>query len=135
MRAPTCPVCGDAITPRATPGRPRRYCSGRCRTEAYRTRQALELELGEPLEDQPNVDTVVRAELLDVADALIDDSRSAPPEEQLVRAVIETRNLAHSYRRLAPRLPTGLAWRADQAGARIDAVVDDLFNPNKETQQ
>lgn len=134
MQVPTCPVCGDEITPRATPGRPRLYCSGRCRTEAYRDRRATTLELGQPFEDQPNVDTRVRAELLIVADALIDETRAAPPDEQLLRAVIETRNLAHFYRRLAPRLAAGLAWRADQAGARIATVVDELFTPDKETE-
>lgn len=72
---------------------------------------------------------VIRAELLEIADVLITDAASAPPEERLVRAVIETRVLASQYRRLEPDLPSNLAWRAADAGRRIDAVVDHLFEP------
>lgn len=122
-----CANCGDPIPPRATPGRPRRYCSGRCRTEAYRDRLAAEF-LAEPItEPQPRPDTLIRAELLEVAAALVEDSEAAPPEDQLTRAVIESRTVASQFRRLEPRLPKGLAWRAGEAGRRIDETLDDLF--------
>lgn len=115
------------MPPRPTAGRPKRYCSGACRTAAYRDRQAAEF-YAEPtplLSAAP--DTVVRAELLEVADALIEDRASAPPEDQLVRTVIEWRTLSASLRRLEALLPKGLAWRAGEAAKRLDAVLEDLF--------
>lgn len=36
----TCPICSKPLTP-ATGTRPRVYCSGACRTEAYRRRKAV----------------------------------------------------------------------------------------------
>lgn len=122
-----CAYCGSSVPPRPTAGRPRRYCSGACRTAAYRDRQAAEF-YAEPL---PLIaappDTTVRAELLEVADALVSADRSAPPEDQLVRAVIEGRTLARALRRLEPLLPKGLAWRAGEAGSRLDETLDELF--------
>lgn len=93
-------------------------------------RQALELQ-GELRTPQPNPEAIVRAELVDVAQALLADAASAPPEDQLARAVIETRILASQYRRLEPELPRGLGWRAAEAGRRIDAVADELFTPEE----
>lgn len=75
---------------------------------------------------------VVRAELLEVADAILTGERSAPPEDQLARAVIEGRTLARSLRRLEALLPKGLSWRAGEAGTRLDAMLDELFPLNDE---
>lgn len=127
---PVCVVCGERIQG-ASKGRPRRYCSGRCRTEAWRDRTASTFfEEGMPT-PAPAAEPIVRAELLEVADLLITGAASAPPEEQLTRAVIETKTLATQYRRLEPHLPKGLAWRAGEASKRLDEAVEDLFTPHE----
>lgn len=131
MTPSRCTTCGEPIPARATPGRPRRYCSGRCRTEAYRQRQAAAFE-AEQIGPQPNPLEYVRAELLAVADTIATNNAAAPVEDQLARAIIETRTLAGSFRRLEPRLPNGLGWRAGEASKRLERVVADLFPQPKE---
>lgn len=121
-----CVICGDPIPPRATPGRPRRYCSGRCRTEAYRIRQAeaFNADLTTP---QPRPDAYIRAEMLDVADLLLTGETKASPEDQLARAVIESRSLAASFQRISLELPAELAWRAQTMAAQISSNIKRLF--------
>ena len=132
MPAPVCAQCGRALPPRARTGRPRRYCSGACRTEASRDRQALEVYV-EDVEQPPAklVAAQVREELLEVAEAVLVSELSAPPEDRLARAIVETRVLSTEYGRLAPELPPGLAWRAEDMSTSLDRSVDRLFGaPN-----
>lgn len=126
MSVHVCQVCGESIPARPTPGRPRRYCSGRCRTEAYRIRQseAFNTDLDTP---QPRTDAYLRAELLEVADVLLTGDSKATPEEQLARAVIESRTLAATFQRLSTQLPPGLAWRASSMATQISSTLKKLF--------
>lgn len=128
MTAPVCAQCGRDLPPRARTGRPRRYCSGACRMEASRDRQALAVYAEDV--PQPPVELVqaqTREVLLEVADAIIEGTVSAEPTEQLARAIVETRVLSTQYGRLVPELPPGLAWRAEDMSGVLDRTVDRLF--------
>jgi hypothetical protein len=106
----------------------KRYCSARCRTEAYRDRQALAVEAEDTPQPPPAVvQAQTREVLLEVADAIIADVEAADPADRLARAIVETRVLAKGYSRLAPELPPGLAWRASDMSAVLDRSVDRLF--------
>lgn len=126
MSPQVCAICGEAIPARATPGRPRRYCSGRCRTEAYRIRQmdAFDSELVGP---QPSPAAYLRAELVQVAETIIEAEAKAPAEEQLARAIIEARALAAAFHGLSPQLPPALAWRAGTMAQQITTTLKRLF--------
>jgi predicted nucleic acid-binding Zn ribbon protein len=128
----SCVVCGNPIATRERPGNPRRYCSAACRTEAYRERQAQ--SFFEPVGEQPNVLAIVKTDLAAVVESVLEDEASAPAEEQLARAVIETQTLATAYRRLEPKLPHGLSWRAADMGERINNAINDLFPTLKDNE-
>lgn len=125
----TCAVCQEPLVARARPGNPRRYCSSACRNEAYRARLERSSELDDLDVDLPRLDstTLVRAQLVAVAEELAVDRSSAPPEEQLARALLEARTLATALIRLEPRLPTGLAWRSATLGEQLLSHLSDLF--------
>ena len=54
---PSCPLCGDLVEHSGT-GRPRRWCSDRCRVEAHKERARLRNELHE----QERLLTLARAQ-------------------------------------------------------------------------
>lgn len=120
-----CRQCGTPFEVKPGRGRPRAYCSARCRDEAYRDRLARSVTWDE--RSAPVPAERVAAETLPALEALIADSEAAPPQERLARAVIETRVLAHNFRRLEPDLEPGLAWRAGEMAETIDEAVDQIF--------
>lgn len=123
-----CTVCGDPIAPRPTPGRPRLYCSGRCRTEAYRDRQARSIQPASTIPRPPQAPApVIRAEILQATDALFEAEAAAPPAERLARLIIEARVLAHQASLLEPELAPQLAWRVLMLAERITFALDELF--------
>lgn len=96
--------------------------------EASRDRQAMAVYAEDlPQPPAPVVEARVAAELLEVAEAVIVDELSAPPQERLARAIVETRVLSTEYGRLAPELPPGLSWRAADMSDILDRSVDRLF--------
>ena len=127
MAPSVCAQCGVEIPPRARPGNQRRYCSGRCRTEASRDRQALAVYEPETLKPVAVVAAQAREELLQVAESIIVEDAQAPATDRLARAIVETRVLSTGYARLAPELPPGLAWRAADMSSTLDAEVSRLF--------
>lgn len=121
-----CVVCGESLPPKRRTGPAARYCSGRCRTEAYRTRLAQSIQPGVG-SSSPPAGLYVGAELIEAADALLAAAADAPPEDRLARALIEARTLAHQLARLEVELPPNLAWRSAECGRRLVDVVADLF--------
>lgn len=105
-----CRFCNREL-PRRAPGagRPRRYCGDPCKNAAYRQRK-LEAEY-RPRPAFPE---------------------TAPPptpnpDEQAARAVLEARMLAAAFIRLSELLPPSLAWRFEQTGYAMQAVLADHF--------
>ena len=130
-----CRQCGAKLPPPVTKrGRPRAYCSARCRDEAYRERLGSEIRWDEKEFRTPIAPEVLIAETLPAVDALLEGVNAAPPPERLARAVIETRVLAHNFRRLEPDLEPALAWRAGEMAETLDSAVEDLFPVAKETE-
>ena len=96
--------------------------------EASRDRQALAVYV----EDVPQppaevVQAQTREVLLEVADAIIEETESADPTDRLAQAIVETRVLSKQYGRLVPELPPGLSWRAEDMSGVLDRTVDRLF--------
>ena len=60
-------------------------------------------------------------------DAMLEELEKAPPSERLAKAVIESKVLAHNFRRLEPELEPGLAWRAGEMAETIDEAVTEIF--------
>ena len=117
-----CQQCGETLPPRGRSGPPRRYCSGRCRMEAHRDRQvgpfaasAVFEPAGGPPPDVPPLE------------AGWSEDRSVPIEDQLARALIETRTLADGYARMAPQLPPGLASRSTRMSSLLTDALTRLF--------
>lgn len=91
--------------------------------EAYRDRQALATASAtfEPAEtSRPVVDLPA----LELGWAGQDEG---PVEDQLARAVLETRTLADGYARLAPQLPPPLERRASRMADLLNAALARIF--------
>lgn len=131
MTPETCPTCREPLPPRARTGRRRKYCSAKCRDDAYRERIAQALvdqEVFEPIEDRPPVSEahLHRLTVEAIANAL-EDKPPAPPEERLAAAVIETRVLAWQYRRLSREVRPDLSWRAELMSDHMTESLGRLF--------
>jgi hypothetical protein len=126
-RLTVCARCGERLPPPSSAGgRPRRYCSDRCRHAAKKARWAVE-----PLEE---LETVVpadphalRRESLEAVAGLLEGAPAAPPEEQLARALIEQRALEWRFRRLEPDLPPQLAARSSGFAGHVRDGLDHYF--------
>jgi len=112
MDVPLCAACSRPLTPAPT-GRPRLYCSPRCRKAASRAR-ARSWWPADPLAGPP----------LD-APALV--APDAPPDEQVAAAVLETLALAGALHRLGREARPRLAWRCETLAAALDAALADTF--------
>lgn len=109
----SCLECGQRITQPAT-GRPRLYCSGRCRQAACRrARAGANLAPAEALEPVGDERGVLPA--------------SVHPDEQVARAVLEARGLAAALRRLGREARPQLAWRCEGVGAALDDALARYF--------
>lgn len=140
MSSPRCSTCQEPLPPSAKTGRPRRYCSKRCRDEAFRERAALRIvdaQIFEPAEGAPPVsEAVLRQITIDAIAEALDNKPPAPPEDQLIAAVIETKVLARNYKRLSREVRPDLSWRAermhdtmtDAVGRLFEGVADDQTN-------
>ncbi|MGO8685432.1 MAG: hypothetical protein ACLQUT_12765 [Thermoleophilia bacterium] len=88
-----CAHCGALIDPPYTARR--RYCNITCRNGAWRARRSP--ATWEEVADEPN-------EFLDALDSslagLIPPLTQAPLDDQIVRAILETRGLVGAFRRL-----------------------------------
>jgi hypothetical protein len=123
--SPLCQQCGANLPPAKATGRPRRYCSALCRDDAYRDRIANEV-WGEAQRDVVD-EAALRVLTFEGIAAELEQREAAPPEEQLTRAVIETRVLAGQYQHLAGLVHANLAWRAQAMADGLRQELARLF--------
>lgn len=123
-----CEICGHPFS-RARTGRPRRYCSDRCRKQALRERQQFTLS-GPLLAGRVDADAL-RVDTAAAVAAALEDARPTDPVDRLTTAVGETETLAVEYARLAKVTPKNLAVRADQMAMHLREGLDRLF-PRKD---
>ena len=121
-----CEFCGAPIA-RAATGRPRRYCSGRCRTAANRERQAFTFGTLDPVDAD-----AVRALTVEAVEATLAGAAPSDPIGQLARAVSETEALAVEYGRLARSTPPNLGARSAEMSDHLRAGLTRLF-PREDT--
>jgi hypothetical protein len=122
-------MCGHPFQ-RARTGRPRRYCSDRCRKQALRDRQSF--TLSGPLAAGRIDDDALRADTAAAIAAALADVKPSEPVDRLTTAIGETETLAVEYARLAKVTPRNLAVRADQMATHLREGLDRLF-PRKDS--
>lgn len=97
----------------------------------------MDSQIFEPVSDQPPLtEAQLRQITIDAIAEALDNKPPAPPEEQLIAAVIETKVLARNYKRLSREVRPDLSWRAermsdtmtDAVGRLFDGVADDPSN-------
>lgn len=123
----TCPTCREPLPPRASTGRPRKYCSARCRDDAYRERLAQQ-EVWQTLDDvQPVDDASLKRMTAEAVAEALNGIPNKSPEDRLAQAILETRNLAWHYRKLSRELRPDLGWRAERMGDSLLSTLRRLF--------
>jgi len=113
MEQTTCLECGEPFE-NAPTGRPRRYCSGRCRKAANR-RKHLAAELAAVRHLQP----------VGIQHGTL--PAGAHPDQQVAVAILEARSLAGAFLRLGREARPQLAWRCEGAGAAIAGALHRYF--------
>lgn len=109
----SCLECGEPIAQPAT-GRPRLYCSGRCRQAAHRRKRlATELAAARHLRTVG----VEHGSLPPAAD----------PDQQVAVAILEARNLSGAFLRLGREARPQLAWRCEGVGAALAEALHRYF--------
>lgn len=96
-----CCECGEVLAPSAVRGRPRAYCSDRCRTAAYRRRKQGAGPVAPP--------------------ALVGPISPAALSDQLLALAGEPAALRAAAGRVAP----GLRWRLERLAERVEAALED----------
>ena len=117
MTMPLCAACNTPIAQPAT-GRPRLYCSPRCRKAAARARA----QTWWPAKGAPAGGAVPVEEAVLVAQAA-----AAPTDEQVAAAVMECIALAGSLHRLGHEARPRLRWRCEKLAEVLDTALRDLF--------
>jgi hypothetical protein len=106
-----CVGCGVPIQQPRT-GRPRRYCSTRCKKADYRRRHN-EI-VWEPLDPA-------------VAEHVPEPTPTPNPDEAVAGALVEARTVAGVFTNLGRRARPQLAWRCTKTGEAIHTALDDYF--------
>ena len=112
MNLPLCVACNAPLTPAPT-GRPRLYCSPRCRKAASRARgRTWEPAPGAPVDADPLT-----------AAFLTGRATAAPTDEQLAVVLLELHATAGSLHRLGREARPRLAWRCEKIAGILDAAL------------
>lgn len=117
-----CIVCGEKIEPKAT-GRPRLYCSNRCRLKAQRERKAddvLAVMVG-GRRQPPDLGELSPADIL--------GPRAADPDEAVVESIVLARSAAAAFGLSAEKARPQLSWRCQKMADHIAAGLDRYFKP------
>lgn len=113
---PRCPHCSGPMPSSKSRGRPRRWCSDRCRREASRARVAERdggwESLGSALAEIPDDPLTVRRATLEALADTLEGAPAAPPEDQLAECIRHAQVVAFRLRRLAPEVAPALRGRA-----------------------
>ena len=109
----TCGECGAAVTQPST-GRPRMYCSKRCRQAAFRRSRSIAVLV--PVGRMETVGTGY-------------GSLPAPahPDDQVARAIFEARGIGAAFFRLGREARPALAWRCEEVGKAIEEALHAYF--------
>ena len=112
LHIPLCEYCDAELPPRpeGSNGRPRRFCSDAHRQAAYRERNRRGLE--------PVSGIAVHMPALPA---------SPPPDELVVRTVLDVRAAAGTFARLSQVTRRSFSWRCERAAIAIKATIDDYF--------
>jgi endogenous inhibitor of DNA gyrase (YacG/DUF329 family) len=114
-----CLECGSPVRQTAG-GRPRLYCSNRCRQAAHRRRHAgadlIPAEHLEPL-GQEHGGTL---------------PRPAPTEDQVACAILEARAIAGAFLRLGREACPQLRWRCEGVGKALSEALARYFRELEE---
>ena len=102
--------CGTAVT-QPTTGRPRMYCSIRCKQAAWRRSQSLARLV--PVDRSKTIAATLPA--------------SAHPDDQVARAIFEARGIGAAFLRLGREARPQLAWRCEKVGDAITAALHAYF--------
>lgn len=102
--------CTNTLPPKGKRGPARTYCSPACKAAAFRNRRAA------------------REWLPAIAASELHVPESAPADEQVARAVLETSALAATYRRLAEEARPQLAHRCERMYIALRADLDEIFD-------
>jgi len=119
MLTPHCVECGEPLDKKST-GRPRLYCSNRCRLRAQRRRKS------EPAYRVIDAGAADVGEL-DVSDVL--GPTSADPDEAVVESIVLARSAAASFGVSAERARPQLSWRCEKMAEHIAAGLTRYFKP------
>ena len=111
----SCLECGEPIAQPAT-GRPRLYCSGRCRQAAHR-RKRLAAEASPPPRHLRTVG---------VEHGSLRAGRLTPTSRSPSR-ILEARNLSGAFLRLGREARPQLAWRCEGVGAALAEALHRYF--------
>lgn len=122
LYVPLCAACNEPLT-RAPTGRPRLYCSPRCRKAASRERARGYTWLP-PADPPAGLDVDVPAPDA-LAAALV--APDAPLDEQVAGAVLAALTLAGVLHRLGREARPRFAWRCETLAAALDAALADTF--------
>lgn len=125
IRRTRCEECGRGLPPPQRAGRPRRFCSDACRQAARDRRRGGWQALDEP--SLPSTPLPPRRRTLEALAGLLEGVPPAPAENQLARALLETRVLSHEFRRLARELRGLASARAQALGDALEAALRAQF--------
>jgi endogenous inhibitor of DNA gyrase (YacG/DUF329 family) len=109
----TCMECGAAV-PQPTTGRPRLYCSKRCRQAAFRRSRSI-----------AKLVPVDHMETIGTAHGTL--PAPAHPDDQLARAIFEARGIGAAFLRLGREARSQLAWRCERVGEAITEALHAYF--------
>ncbi len=123
---PLCAECPSPLPPAKGTGRPRRYCSERCRQKGRRRRSALPWPPAPP-PHYPADPLTVRRRTAEALVATMEGEPAAPPEDQLVQGLLELDWIVFRLAMLERDLPRRLAGRAAQLARRIREARAQLF--------
>lgn len=116
-----CIVCDEEFEPART-GRPRLYCSNRCRLRAQRERRAdsvLGVMVGAG--GQQDLGELSASDFL--------GPRAADPDDAVVESIVLARGAAAAFGMSAERARPQLAWRCSKMADHIAAGLQRFFTP------
>ncbi len=126
IRPQVCAECSAALPAARATGRPRRYCSARCRQKARRRRSALPWPPIAPAHYPVDPLTVSRRTAEAIV-ATLEGERAAPAVDQLAQGLLEIDWIVYRLAALERDLPRRLAGRAAELARRIREARMQLF--------
>lgn len=126
-----CEWCAKELDAPAKTGRPRRYCSGRCREAARRDRTAVKRI--KPFEgfktkiETPPLPSMSqrRAAVFAHVATLVEGAAPAPIETRLARVIFELAEALKVFEEAADKMPPGIRWRCENSAAALHVLLDE----------